>query len=383
VAWPHPNRPLIQVTVRRTAKSIDTDNTLVPSSGRKREDAFLEARVLRTIGEARDHRTPHFVCVRIFGCIWQKTTYKRDLGDSIGTMPVPTSLAYTEYPAMQHDVDERWTMAYAASLGDDLEAYLDTTRDGGVVAHPLFAVCPEWPVIVGSRDLSIEAGVTADEVSTGVHATHDLAVHRLVRPGDRLSTSMSIVGVADKPPGAITTTRLVTVDQHDRPVATTTQHAIYLGVPATGDPVIDPDPPPPLPDASRAGDAIEVQVPLSAVAAHVYTECARIWNPIHTDPIVARQAGLPGNILHGTANLAHGVSAVIAQFAPGRPDRVRRISGRFAAMVALPSTLTVRMWSPDSPPFNDEGATAAIAFAVLNEHGQPAVRDGLIVLGPA
>ena len=34
---------------------------------------------------------------------------------------------------------------------------------------------------------------------------------------------------------------------------------------------------------------------------HVYTECARIWNPIHTDLAVARAAGLPGPILHGTA----------------------------------------------------------------------------------
>ncbi len=147
--------------------------------------------------------------------------------------------------------------------------------------------------------------------------------------------------------------------------------------------LIDPDPPPPLPEASRAGDPIEVRVPLSAVAAHVYTECARIWNPIHTDPTVARQAGLPGIILHGTANLAHGVSAVIAQFAPGRPDRVRRITGRFAAMVALPSTLTVRMWAPGSTTPNAQSTATVIAFEVLNEQGEPAVRDGLVVLGPS
>jgi acyl dehydratase len=297
-------------------------------------------------------------------------------------MPVPTSLAGLHYSGIVHEVNDRWTMAYAAGIGDDLEAYLDTTRDGGVVAHPLFAVCPEWPVIVAGRELSIEAGVTADEVATGVHATHDLIVHRLIRPGDHLSTSMSIVGVVDKSPGAVTATRLITVDQHERPVATTTQHAIYLGVPAVGDPVIDPDPPSPLLDGTRIGDPIEVRVPLSAVAAHVYTECARIWNPIHTDPIVASEAGLPNTIMHGTANLAHGVSAVIAQFAPGRPDRVRRITARFAAMVTLPSTLTIRMWATESPGSNSR-STQVFAFEVLNGQGEPAVRDGLIVLGPA
>jgi len=298
-------------------------------------------------------------------------------------MPVPTSLAGLKYPGMVHDIDERWTMAYAAGLGDNLKAYLDTTREGGVVAHPLFAVSVEWPVIVGSRKMSMEAGVTADEVATGVHATHDLTVHRLVRPADQLTTSMSIVGLADKSPGAITTTRLVTIDQHDRPVATTTQQAIYLGVPATGTPLVDPNPPLPLPHAGRTGEATEVQIPLSATAAHVYTECARIWNPIHTDPAVAQQAGLPGIIMHGTANLAHGVSAVVAQFTPGRPERVRRITGRFAAMVALPSTLTVRMWAPDSQPLNDGARAGAIAFEVLNEQGEPAVRDGIVELGPS
>ena len=49
-------------------------------------------------------------------------------------------------------------------------------------------------------------------------------------------------------------------------------------------------------------------MPVSATAAHVYTEGARIWNPIHTDAAVAARAGLPGIILHGTATLALAVS---------------------------------------------------------------------------
>ena len=49
----------------------------------------------------------------------------------------------------------------------------------------------------------------------------------------------------------------------------------------------------------------EIRVPIGAGAAHVYTECARIWNPIHTDTAVTAKAGLPGIILHGTATLAN------------------------------------------------------------------------------
>ena len=143
-------------------------------------------------------------------------------------MPVPAALLNMSLTPVVHDIDERWVMAYAAALGDHSDRYLDTTRRDGVVAHPLFPVGPEWEAIVASRSMSEPLGMTRAEVLTGVHATHDLTVHRLVRPGDRLSTQLSIVGVTDISPGAKVTTRLITVDQDGQPVATTTQDAIYL-----------------------------------------------------------------------------------------------------------------------------------------------------------
>jgi acyl dehydratase len=88
-----------------------------------------------------------------------------------------------------------------------------------------------------------------------------------------------------------------------------------------------------------------VQVPVDGGAAHVYTECARIWNPIHTDLGVALDAGLPGLILHGTATLAHAVSVGVDQLGGGDPAAVRRVRGRFGAMVPMPSTLIVRLFA--------------------------------------
>lgn len=275
---------------------------------------------------------------------------------------------------VDHHVDERWTMAYAAALDDYLSAYMDTTQPDGVVAHPVFAVCPEWPAIVASRDGSLAHGVTEAEVLTSVHATHDTTIHRLIRPGDHLTTSLEIVGMQQIKPGAKSTTRLVTVDADGLPVATTTQEGIYLAQTATGPEVADPNPPPPL-VVERAGEPIEIEVPVSAGAAHTYTECARIWNPIHTNKAVALASGLPDIILHGTANLAHGVSTVIATRASGGPQAVRRIVCRFAAMVRLPSTLTVRVW-----PAVESSDGQAVPFEVLNADGEPAVKDGVVLL---
>lgn len=297
--------------------------------------------------------------------------------ETIGVVVIPRELVGCRVDPVVHPVDERWTMAYAAAIGDYLPRYFDTARPGGVVAHPVFPVCVEWPAIVASHQASQALGVTSAEARSALHADHDLTIHRLVRPGDTLTTTIDVVGLVNKRPGAISTLRLTTVDAAGRAVSTTTQAGVYLGNPMAGNDFPDPNPPAPIVATERSGDPIEITVQLERGAAHTYTECARIWNPIHTDQSVARRAGLPDIILHGTANLAYGVSAVVEHRASGQPELVRRITGRFAAMVQLPSTLTVRIWSANTA----RAGQMTVPFEVLNGDGVPAVRDGLIVLG--
>merc|ERR1719409_1514651 len=115
-----------------------------------------------------------------------------------------------------------------------------------------------------------------------------------------------------------------------------------------------PVPPPPMPTPTKA--VLESKVPISAVEALVYTECSRIWNPIHSDVAAAKAAGLPSIILHGTAILAKAVSVIIDQYGNGDPSTVRRVvAGQFAAMVLMPSVLTVRVLAVEGDPssFNE------------------------------
>ncbi len=208
-------------------------------------------------------------------------------------MAIPTDMAGTTAGPMVHDVDERWVMAYAAAIDDLTPRYLDTTSEAGLVAHPVFPVCVEWPVIVAARSGYTRFGVSSAEVSTGVHATHDLTIHRAIRPGDRLSTTLETAGVVGIRPGAKVTTRLRTVDADGAPVATTTQDGIHLGVPTSGADKPDPGPPSPIVEVDRAGPPQEYRVEIDGGRAHLYTECARIWNPIHTDRAVAHAAVCP------------------------------------------------------------------------------------------
>ena len=291
-------------------------------------------------------------------------------------MPLESSLVGTKIGPASTEVDARWTMAYAAALEDYLPCYLDTRRADGIVTHPVFPVCIEWPAAIALHEKMRSSKLAQSEAARGVHATYDVTLHRAIRPPERLTTTLTLAAVQRLKPGAYELMRFETVDAQGRPVCTTWYGTIYRGVEVDGPDRPAADAPAPL-HAPNAGDTERAEIPIaiSAGAAHVYTECARIWNPIHTDVAAATRAGLAEPILHGTATLAMAVSEVVRVSAGGDPHRVRRIAARFGAMVALPSTITVRVLG--SAPTD---AGAAVGFEVANDAGGLAVSRGVVVL---
>ena len=292
-------------------------------------------------------------------------------------MPINAELVGSSTGVHRHEVDARWTMAYSAALGDTGPHYLDTT--GEVVAHPLFTIAPEWAVQCESRDFLAANGLTWDEQLRSVHATHDCHVHRLVRPGDRLDTRATVVLAEERRPGAYVVTRLDTADAEGAPVCTTYQASLYRGVEIEGGERTCAAPPA-VPAAAAANGApplAEVPVPVPANLAHVYTECTRIWNPIHTDRAVARRMGLPDVILQGSATLALAVSRIVEYAADGDPASVRRLGGMFRGMVLMPSEIRVRVLA-------DEAAEPGrlVAWDVVNADGRPAITNGFVVFAP-
>jgi acyl dehydratase len=224
-------------------------------------------------------------------------------------------------------------MAYSAGLGEPDPRYFDTSLGERLLSHPLFPVCYEWPV---SQPIRHIPALTAF-FPLLVHAEHDLVIHRPAHPGDRLKTVARIDAVIPRKPGAFVVFAFETRDAAGGRVSQTRFGALYRGVAvegqARGEPIELPG------QAQQMRSMGEVAVP--ANAAHVYTECARIWNPIHTDVAHAHAAGLPDIILHGTATLAVSVSQVLRTTRTA-PNRVRRIRCRFTGMVLMPSKLTVQ-----------------------------------------
>lgn len=242
-------------------------------------------------------------------------------------------------------VDARWLMAYSAALGETN------------IPHALFPVCYEWPA---TRQLRERAGLAPLDARL-VHAQHDLIIHR--RPTtEKLRISGKVVAALQRPPGVLVVFRFTTHGEKGDLVSTTDFSALYRDVKLDGAErsIAQIEDPPRHEKPLKAVGEIAV----AATAAHVYTECARIFNPIHTDVAYARAAGLPGIILHGTATLALSVSKVLGSFA----IPVRRVRCRFAGMVLMPSTLTVHA---------SHGGDA-IAFETRNAGGEAVIQRGWI-----
>jgi acyl dehydratase len=276
-----------------------------------------------------------------------------DLADGL---TLPDGLVGRSVGPLDQEIEAAWLAAYAGALGQ-----------AGVLAHPLFPVCYEWPAAVAVRDALPPAVALR-----GVHATHDLRLRRLPRAGDRLRTTATVVRVAPRPSGALVVICFETLDAGGAVVSATDYGTVYRGV--TCEPAGVEAGGPPRVTPAGAGWSATVRVP--AGLAHAYSEASRIWNPIHTEPAVARAAGLPDVLLHGTATLALAVSAVLARETGGEAARVRRLTGRFAAPVWMPSSLAVTVLGGEE---TAEGQW--LAFEARTPEGGLAVRDGAVLLG--
>jgi acyl dehydratase len=238
-------------------------------------------------------------------------------------------------------------MAYAAGVPDEDPALFAT--DGDLCVHPLFPVAPEWESLLSIRAATV--GMTTDETRRGIHARHELAWASPLRVGELVTITPTLVGVGRSRAGAQHTVRLDATAEDGALRWSTRYTSLFLGVDLVGEPTSLDEEPGPLPPFG--GVVAEAHSEVRPIDAHVYTECARIWNPIHTDAVAARSAGLTAPILHGTATLARALSVSAREL--GIPvSAITGVGARFVGQVPNGCTLSVQVgddvgkWTPVS-----------------------------------
>ena len=91
-------------------------------------------------------------------------------------MPFDLSLVGKSTSPIEHKIEARELMAYAASVNDMNPRYFDTSSQR-IVAHPVYSVRLEWPIISAPSDDPETDLLTPEESLRAVHAAHDIHFH--------------------------------------------------------------------------------------------------------------------------------------------------------------------------------------------------------------
>jgi acyl dehydratase len=276
---------------------------------------------------------------------------------------------------LETQITWRQTTNYAAALGDANHRYLDDERPEGIVAPPMFCVAVTWPISERIWEYIEAPDFPFEIVTTQVHYTEHLQIHRLVRPDDHLTILGRLAAILPHKAGTLMVLRYDVQDQAGAPVFTEHIGAMMRGVNCTdagaGAAQLPTIPSP----ATQSPHLWEATIPIERTAPFVYDGCTNIYFPIHTSVKFARQVGLPDIIYQGTATLALGVREIIDREAAGDPGRVKSIACRFTGMVIPGSEIRVQFFGRQP-----DGDQTHLFFTVLSADGKKAVSDGVVTL---
>lgn len=285
-------------------------------------------------------------------------------------MTIDAAAAGRDAGALEAKATKRRLMAYAAGIGAEDHCYFDD--EGGVVGHPAFCVSLEWPVVSGPAYLAA-IGRSSDAPRGAVHVLQDSRFHKLIRADDRLRTRARIVQVRQTGAGVLVMSCVDTFESATySPVVTTWTAAMFLRDKLQGSPTTNEEPPALRNDADVTVASQRIAINTSPGLAHRYSECASIWNPIHTERSAARAIGLPDIVLHGTCTWALAGQALIHAAAAGEPRRLRRLAGRFKGVVIPGERLELE--------YGRESETVW-QFAVRTPRGELAITHGVAEIG--
>jgi len=253
-------------------------------------------------------------------------------------------------------VDPEQARAYAEATNDPNPAYLD-----GRYAPPVFGVVPTWDVSMETLNT-----IVPPEAWPGLlHAFQDMRFHRPLLPGMTLVTWADILSTRAARSGAWVTVRIQSEGLDGLPVLEQFSTMFIRGL--TGVPDVGPERPPhTFPEEARHRAVGEVVRHVDDDQTFRYRDASGDTNRIHVDEVYAKEAGLPGIIVHGLCTMAMCGSVMVDCVAGGDPARLARLAVRFSRPVVPGDDLTVAVF--------DAGG-GAYAFEA-RAHGKLVVRDG-------
>ncbi len=212
-----------------------------------------------------------------------------------------------------------------------------------------------------------------------VHGEQDMRFHRPLRVGDLLCPRSTITQIEEKSSGEIITLRMEHYVEGE--LAVEADELMFI----RGEKKEEKDkssenedkeekkktwePPKDIEDFS-----FEISVDPDQPIRYGHASLDR--NPIHMDPEIAKQAGLPGNILQGLCTMAFASQAVVQNACQGDPSRLKRLKGRFSYFVLPGDQLKVKGYLMET-----QENLKIYSFGVQNQQSQWVITHGLAEVG--
>jgi acyl dehydratase len=290
-------------------------------------------------------------------------------------MGLSSRLVGMPFKDLVREVTWRETMNYAASVEDNNPLYFDDERDDGIIAPPMFAVAVTFPVIERIWDFVDGGDFPLEIMPTMVHHTEHIRFARTIRPDEVLTVKGRVAAIVPHRAGTTIVIRFDVSDSMGKEVFCEHIGALMRGI-QCDDGGGGEDALPKAPSFDRDEEEIwESRIKIDPFRPFIYDGCSRIFFPIHTSRSFARQVGLPGIILQGTATLAYAVREITNREADADPTRLRAVSCRFSGMVMPATEITVRITGKN---YSEKGTD--LFFSVFNEEGRIAVGNGHVLI---
>ncbi len=257
-------------------------------------------------------------------------------------------------------VDLERARAYAAATNDDLAAY-----QSGPLVPPVFGVVPTWPTMMAA----VLDTVPSPALPMLVHLAQDMRFHRPLTGGQTLVTEAEVSGIWSRRSGAELNLS-VTSRGDDGAVALEQFVTMFIRGLDRGQSAGAPRPDHALPAGAREARVAERVVHVDPDQTFRYRDASGDTNPIHVDEAAAKEAGLPGIILHGLCTMAMCSQIVVAEAAGGDPSMVRRLAVRFSRPVVSGTDLVTTLFD-----LGEAEGVRSYGFEAQSQ-GHTVIRDG-------
>lgn len=269
--------------------------------------------------------------------------------------------------------------AYAEATSNDNPHHRAGTKEarerGGPIAPPLFPVRPMHRVL---EEVLTDDALNADLLRL-VHGEQDMRMYAPLESWDLVAPRAEIAGIEDKSSGQLLRVHLWLMREGEKVCDADSVMFIRSGESGGGGSGDNRNRKKERENGRSDGEVVHrSRDVVGDDQPQRYAEASGDHNPIHTDPDVAKAAGLPGVILHGLCTMAFASNAVVEGVCGGDPTRLRRLKTRFSKPVRPGEQVETAIWSASDETPMVEGVSRenVYDFVTRNDDGEIVLSRG-------